>query len=181
MGRNLRGGPAGAGSRSGGHVALPAAQTARAIAFRKREFLPGAVIIKATARKKYPGEGVAPSFCGRNALSYRYFLAFFFAAQYAFIRAACSLRYAAVNRRFFRVFVGTTTAFLAGRPRRFVRLPPRASIARLSLSRSSTSSAIMCSVGISEDRSTMGYRMPKELGPVITACYSCGLLPRHGR
>ena len=41
-----------------------------------------------------------------------------------------------------------------GRPRRFVPVPPRASIARSSLLRSSMSSASMCSVGISQDRNT---------------------------
>jgi hypothetical protein len=45
-----------------------------------------------------------------------------------------------------------------GRPRRFPTVPPRASIARLSFSRSATSSARMCSVGIRGDRSTRTWQ-----------------------
>jgi hypothetical protein len=80
--------------------------------------------------------------------------AFFFAAQYAFILAACCFLWAAVNpRRFFFAGAGaaaevvTPSGFLGGRPRRFVG-PLRASIALLSLSRSAISRLRMCSVGI---------------------------------
>jgi hypothetical protein len=86
---------------------------------------------------------------------YRY-LAFFFAAQYFFIRAACSLHCAAVKVRFFLAGAGSVTAavgvtavsgFFGGRPRRFVG-PCRASIARLSRSRSAMRRATMWSVVI---------------------------------
>ena len=74
-----------------------------------------------------------------------YLTDFFLAAQYFFIRSACCLRCDVVNRRFFlagaaeigAVAPAATAAreFFGGRPRRFAG-PCRASIARLSLSRS---------------------------------------------
>jgi len=70
-------------------------------------------------------------------------------AQYAFIRAACSFLCAALNFRFFLTGAGKTPIeFLRGCPRPLLTIPPKASIARLTLSRSSTSIAMMCSVGI---------------------------------
>src|ERR1019366_1910074 len=84
----------------------------------------------------------------------------FFAAQYAFMLSACFLLWAALNLRFFLlagqgamvgpgVAVGVATAigFFGGRPIRFVG-PCRASIARLSRSRSVTRRAIICVVSM---------------------------------
>jgi hypothetical protein len=82
-----------------------------------------------------------------------YFSAFFFAAQYAFIRAACFFRCAALKVLVFLwpFSLGATVAigFLGGRPRRL--LSCKTSIARLSLSRSWISSVRICSVAISRD------------------------------
>jgi hypothetical protein len=83
-----------------------------------------------------------------------YFAAFFFAAQYAFIRAACFFRCAALNVLVFLwpFSVGSTTAskgFFGGRPRRLA--PCKASMARSNFSRSWIRSETICSVGTSRD------------------------------
>src|SRR5579863_824487 len=79
--------------------------------------------------------------------------AFRFAAQKAFMRAACFFRSAAVKAR---RFVGSATlavvtcVLLAGLPRRLTGAPS-ASIARFSLSRSEIRRERICSVGILDE------------------------------
>jgi len=82
-----------------------------------------------SARPSYPENWCE---CGRRWGEDDYCSAFFFAAQYAFIRAACFFRCAALNVLVFlwpfslEATIGI--AFFGGRPRRLV--PSKTSIAR---------------------------------------------------
>src|SRR5258708_2579387 len=86
----------------------------------------------------------------RTAFFVTFTSAFLFAAHLRRIRSEAAFRWAAVNLRPCFLGAGAAAAargFFGGRPRRFVG-PWRASIARLSLSRSWTRRARICSVGI---------------------------------
>jgi hypothetical protein len=65
------------------------------------------------------------------------------------------------------IALASPSGVFLGRPRRLVLVPPRASIARFSLSRSAISKSSICSVGISSHRSTGSCLRRRHDGPLV--------------